>query len=252
MRGNDEHRNLWWGDILVAGAACLLTVAILGSGAYLAWKMWERHEVNTSVRAFVSSLQNRSPAELDERAAQLRTLPKVARYVVPEIRRTLRQANSEQQMCAAIQIARAFVNDNSIKKSLFRLRKDEREGVAAAAVEALSRLNSPEEAAGMLGECTVGDDRTPVSPAVLDEACAGLIRLGAVGRAEMQKRLTTFSVDRRVWLARYLKESDVSDRREWLELLSADADASVRSAAEDAGRSAGAVEVSDLSTARKG
>jgi hypothetical protein len=252
MRGTGGQRNLWWGDVLVAGCACLLTVAILGSGAYLAWKMWERHEVNTSVRSFVSSLQNRTPAELDERTAQLRSLPKVARYVVPEIRRTLREANSEAQMCAAIQIARAFVNDNSIKKSLFRLRRDEREGVAAAAVEALSRLTPPELAAGMLGECTVSDAHTPVCPAVLDEVCAGLIRLGAVGRTEMQKRLATFSVDRRVWLARYLKETDVGDRAEWLGLLRADADATVRAAAEDAAEPAGAVEVSDLSTARKG
>jgi hypothetical protein len=252
MRGIARQPGLWWGDILVAGCACLLTVAILGSGVYLTWKMMERRAVNASVRSFVSSLQNRTPAELEERVAQLRVMPKVARYVMPEIRRTLREANSEQQMGAAIQIARAFIDDRSMRKALFRLRNDEREAVAAAAVEALSRMSPPEQAATTLGECLISGSDVPVSPAVVDEVCAGLIRLGAVGRAEMERRLASLSVDRRVWLARYLKEADARDRGEWLELLRADADPTVRSAAEDAGRPYPPVEEKELSTAQRG
>ena len=252
MQGTAKREGVWLGDVLVAACACLLTVAILGSGVYLTWKLLERRAVNTSVRSFVSSLQNRSPGELEERAAELKKKPKVAKYVLPEIRRTLRTANSEQQMCAAIQIARTFVDDRSIRRALVRLRNDEREAVAAAAVEALGGVDPPELAASLLGECLTGESDTTMSPAVIDEACAGLIRLGPAGRAEMQKRLASLSVDRRVWIARYLKEADVRDRSDWLALLRSDGDEKVRNAAQEAEEESTARKTRELSAAQNG
>jgi hypothetical protein len=211
-----------------------LTVAVAGSGVYLAWRAIERHRLNVQVRNFISSLENRTGQELEERAAQLKAQPKVARYVLPEIRQSLRGAASEQQMCAAIQISRPFVDDGKVGKVLFRLRRDPRESVAAAAVEALSRMSPGEAAAATLGACLEETGGEPPAAAVVDEVCDGLVRLGAPGLEEMKKRKGLLSADRRVWLVRYVSETSCRDREGWLEMLRGDDDAAVKAAAAEA------------------
>jgi hypothetical protein len=201
---------------------------------YLTWRMYDRHALSMRARTFVSSLRNRSASELEGHVAQLKALPKVARYVVPEIARSLRQANSEEQMCASIEVAKAFVDDETIRRRLFRLRNDSRESVAGAAVEALSLVRPTEEAARLLGECLVKSGGTEVPPAVVDEVCGGLVRLGPAGRGEMKKRLPLLSVERRVWLVRYVGAVQPMDREEWLDVLAEDADEQVQAAARGA------------------
>ena len=226
-----KRNGRWGGELLVATCACLLTMAIVGSAVYLTWRVYDRHALSMRARTFVSSLRNRSPEELREHVAQLKALPKVAKYVVPEINRSLRQANSEEQMCASIEVAKAFADDAGIRRRLFRLRSDTRESVAGAAVEALSWVEPPTEAAGLLGECLVTSGDAEVHPAVVDEVCGGLVRLGPVGLAEMQRRLSLLSVERRVWLVRYLEAVRPVNHKQWLDMLAGDAEEDVRSAA---------------------
>jgi len=221
----------WGGEILVAACACLLTMAVVGSAVYLTWRVYERHDLSQRAAAFVSSLRNRTPEELQANVARLKALPKVAKYVVPEINRSLRQAGSEEQLCASIEVAKAFVDDAAIRRRLFRLRTDGRESVAGAAVEALSWVEPPEDAARLLGECLVGSEEVGPHPAVVDEVCGGLVRLGPVGLAEMKRRLALLSAERRLWLVRYVEAVQPADRELWLDMLAADNDESVRSAA---------------------
>ncbi|MFH1419503.1 MAG: hypothetical protein ABII12_14605 [Planctomycetota bacterium] len=221
-----------FGDVLVAVCACVLTVAIVGSAVYLSWKLYDRHRWREQIRTVIASLENRTPAELEERVNQLKAMPKLARYVLPEIRRTLHEAESEEQMCAAIQISRAFVDHKKIKKALFRLRTSEHEAIAAAAVEALSRVEPAEEAAGMLGECLGGTEEYPIAAAAADEACAGLVRLGEPGRKEMERRLDVLSPARRLWVVGYVRAMAPVDSSAWLEMFRADEDERVRAAAE--------------------
>lgn len=251
MKPATRRSGRWGGEILVAACACLLTMAIVGSAVYLTWRMYDRHALSLRARSFVSSLRNRTQDELRESAAQLKALPKVARYVVPEINRALRETTSEEQMCASIGIAKAFVDDPKIRRRLFRLRNDPRESVAAAAVEALSWVEPPEEAARLLGECLVAAEGGQVPAAVVDEVCGGLVRLGSVGLAEMKNRLTLLSVDRRLWFVRYLGRVNPLDREQWLKVLAADADEDVRAASREAMALATETQQDDASAAMR-
>ena len=228
---SDGWRGSFLGHVLVAACACALTVAIAGSGAYLAYQFYRRHALNTQVRSVVTSLQNRTPAELAEQAARVKAKPKLARLVLPEVLASLRDSRSEQQQYSAIQILRAFLNHESVERALFELRQDGRETVAAAAVEALGELSPPAHAAEVLGRCLADVEKKTIVDAAIDEACAGLVRLGEVGREEMENRLLSLSVERRVWLVGYVQKKGGGRRRPWLQMLLLDEEERVRGAA---------------------
>lgn len=213
-----------WSHVFVSLSACILTVAIVGSTVFLIWRIYEHRQLKSRVQKIVSSFQNRTPEELRAHAALLRAKPRLARHVLPEIINSIRNPTSEEQQCAAIQVASAFLDDKRIEKTLFRLRKDYRERVAAAAVVVLADLKPPHRAAGVMGRCLV-DAR---APAVVDEACAALYRLGEPGRAEMQQRLSGLSVGRRVWLVRFVSAIPDPQRQAWLRMLQSDPEERVR------------------------
>ena len=221
------------GHLLVAVCACLLTVAIAGSGVFLVYRLYVQRELRVQVRAVVDSLQNRTSEELAERIARVRTHPRLASLVLPEVLKNLKNSRSEQQQCSAIQVLRVFVNDRQVEKALFKLRRDGREDVAAAAVAALGDIRPPERAAEVVGRCLEDVPSGAVAKAVVDEACAALVRLGEPGRREMQRRLGLLSVDRRIWLVTYVSEQGAEERRPWLEMLRQDGEARVRSAADE-------------------
>lgn len=224
-------RGTVWGHLFVSLSACLLTVSILGSAVFLAFKGYQRYQLSTRVRSFIDSLENRTPQELAERAAELKDRPKVAQHVLPELRRALGNARSDEQLAAMIEISRAFLSHKSIEKALFELRRDRREHVAGAAVAALSELEPPEYAAKVLGQCLEGADAGEISECVVDEACAGLLRQGGPGLEEMAGKISKLGVDRRIWIVGYVNTIGGPYRRAWLEMLAADGDARVASAA---------------------
>ena len=219
------------GHVLVSASACLLTVSIVGSGAFLIYKAYQRYETKTKVRAFIGSLENRTPEELADRVAVLKERPKLAEYVLPELRRTLASATSERQLCAAIEVSRAFLDNPRIGRSLFELRRDGRESVAGDAVRALAGLQPPEHAAEVLGKCLEGVDSGHVGEAVIDQACAGLFSLGEPGLQRMRERLPSLPPERRVWLVGYVNTVGGPYRINWLELLRSDSNATVRARA---------------------
>lgn len=226
----ERPRHGAWGDVLVAGCACLLTVSILGSAVYLGWRLYDRYQWTRHARTFVLSLENRTAEELTERAAQLRARPKVARYVLPEILRGLSTAVSERQLCATIQISRAFVDDKRIRRALTRLVRDNREIVAAAAVEALAEVRPREQSAAILGGCLTNQGDSPLAPAAVDRICAGLLDAGEAGRQALSNKLALLAPDRRVWLVGFVAEGDAPDRQAWLDVLAADPDERVQAA----------------------
>ena len=163
-----------WGHLLVSASACLLTVSIVGSAVFLFYKTYQRYETKSKVRAFIESLENRTPEELEDRVTQLKERPKLAEHVLPELRRTLASATSERQLCAAIEVASAFLDNPRIGRALFELRRDGRESVAADAVRALAGLQPPEHAAEVLGKCLEGVESGQVVEAVIDRFEAGV------------------------------------------------------------------------------
>ena len=142
-----------WGHVLVGLSACVLTVSIVGSIAYLSFRPYDRFAYRDRVRAFVSALQNRTHDELDEVTRQLLQKPKLARYVLPEVLKSIRNRSSERQQVAAIRVSVAFLDKNRIRTALFELATDPRENVAGAAVESLAQVQPPERAADFLGQC---------------------------------------------------------------------------------------------------
>ena len=206
---------------------------------FLIWRVLDRRQVRARVETFVASLENRTPEELAERARSLKSHPKVAKHILPEIARTIRSSRSESRQWAAIEISRAFLDDESIVNRLYALRTDQRESIAAAAVHVLAELTPPDRAARMLGECLVDAE----AAAARDEACAGLYAIGEPGRAEMARRIQSLSESRRVWLVKYVAEHPSPVQAAWLDLLNRDASPRVRSAVAAAlGRDAEAVE----------
>lgn len=239
LRPSADKRGRVWGHVLVSLSACALTVSIVGSAVVLAYKSYRRYELKTKVRSFVSALENRTPAELQERAAELKARPKVAAHVLPELQRALANARSERQLVAVIELAGAFVSEPAIESALFELRRDGRETVAGAAVRVLGEIEPPKRAAELLGKCLDGYPSGELVEAAVDEACAGLFRLGAPGLEVMRKRLGLLPPERRAWLVGYVAMAGGPDRRRWLELLGADSDPVVRDALRDAARSSG-------------
>ncbi len=217
------QKQSWWGPLLVSISACILTISIVGSAVYLGWRVYDRRQLTARVRTIVDSLQNRTPEELAERAATLRSHPRVARFVLPEVARSIAHSRSEEQLAAAIHVASAFLDDRHITEALFRLRLDPRETVASAAISALARLEPRERAAEKLGACLVD----AVAQAGVDTACAGLYALGEPGLGEMRQRMDTLSVDRRLWLVKYVNATASPHRTAWLEMLASDDDVRV-------------------------
>jgi hypothetical protein len=240
----ESRRGGWVGAALVASTACVLTVTILGSIGILGWRFYDRRQLQERVRTFVSSLQNRTPEELAERAESLKERPKVARYVLPEIQRAIVAAPSEQQQWSAIRIAEAFIEHTPIQDSLFELRASPLERIAAEATRVLSHIEPESRAVEKLGHC-LNDAQCG---AVRDEACAGLIRHGDAGLAEMKSRLDTLKVGRRLWLVRYVNEQGGSARSSWLQMLAGDNDKTVRDSAIAAMAQAGAPDALQKST----
>jgi len=220
------------GDILVAASACILTISIAGSAVYLGYRAYDRRVQQERVDAFVNSLEHRSAAELAADAEQLRSKPKLAKYVLPRILSSIRTENDERRQIASMRIAWAFLDNQKVRRTLHDMRTSSRESVAAAAVEALAHIMPPDEAAKALGDCLdVG------TGAVVDAVCAGLVSLNEHGRTVMNQKLGQFSIDRRVWIAGYIASHPVDDRDKWLNLLAADPDSRVRDAV-DAARKA--------------
>lgn len=220
------------GDILVAASACILTISIAGSAVYLGYRAYDRRVQQERVDAFVNSLEHRSAAELATDADQLRSKPRLARYVLPRIMASIRTENDERRQIASMRIAWAFLDNQKVRRTLHEMRTSPRESVAAAAVEALAHIAPPAEAAKALGDCLdVG------TGAVVDAVCAGLVSLNEHGREVMNRKLGLFSIDRRVWIAGYIASHPVDDRDKWLNLLAADPDSRVREAV-DAARKA--------------
>ncbi|HPF37134.1 MAG TPA: hypothetical protein P5081_00405 [Phycisphaerae bacterium] len=227
MDDGTRTKDGWFGPFLVATTACILTVTILGSIGILAWRFYDRWQLQDRVRTLVLSLENRSAEELAEKAAQLKERPKVAKYVLPQIRAAIVRSPSEQQQWAAIRIGEAFISDRSMEDALFRLRSSPRERIAAEATRILSLVEPPSRAAERLGACL----KDAQCGAVKDEACAGLLRLGEVGLAEMRTHMNTLNVGRRLWLVRYVNDRGGVSRQAWLQMLAKDEDTAVRTAA---------------------
>ncbi len=217
----------FWGHLLVSLCACVLTVSIVGSAVFLAWRVYDRRQLKDKVTAFVESLGDRTPEELAEQARLLKALPKVARHMLPEIARTIRSARDENRQRAAIEISKAFLDDENIVKTLMSLRTDPRETVAAAAVRALADSKPEEKAASMVGVC-LGEAQTA---AARDQACASLYELGEPGRLEMTSRVGALSQGRRIWLAKFVEAHPGAQQDAWLLMLAADQDERVRAAA---------------------
>ena len=209
--------------------ACVLTVSIAGSAVFLAWRAYSHHQLKKDLEVIISSLENRTAAELEDRVTLLKARPKLAAYVLPEVAGSMVASRSERQQWATIQISRAFLDNPQIEKALLQLRHDARENIAAAAVEALSELEPPSRAAKVMGQCLVEGQA-----AAADEACAALYRLGSAGRAEMERRLPEISVGRRIWLVRYIVAVEGPHQHVWLRMLSADQEERVRTAADEA------------------
>ncbi len=238
-----------WGHLLVALAACVLTVSIVGSAVFLVYRVYDQHRWQKDARKFVVSLENRSQAELEARVSQLRQHPNAAqRYVLPEVLKALQESRSEQQRCSAIEISRVFLNHKRTEKVLFRLRLDESESVAAAAVRMLSRLEPTEHAVDVLGNCLESVEGHRPWDAVVDEVCAGLIDLGGPGLIKMKSRLSLLSADRRFWLVGYVDRKGGANREKWLKLLSSDDDERIRSGAEQALRACVSTSLSSATT----
>ena len=229
-----------WGHVLVAVSACVLTVSIVGSGVFLSYRIYSRQQLKARVRERVAGLENRTAQEIADFAAQLRQRPKAADYVLPELRRTLRGAPSERQMCAAIDFARYFIDDRKVETAIFDLRGDARESVSGAAVETLFKIQPPQRAAELLGRCLDGANAGQVSAAAIDSACVGLFELGAAGAVEMQKRLSVLTPARKTWLVGYVDSVGGPYRQMWLEWLAADGDTHVSNAARTALATSGA------------
>ncbi len=226
IRGRDGL----WGHVLVGLSACVLTVSIVGSIAYLSFRAYDRFAYRDRVRAFVSALQNRTNDELDEVTRQLLQKPKLARYVLPEVLKSIRNRSSERQHVAAIRVSQAFLTKNRIRTALFALTNDPRETVAGAAVESLAQVQPPERAADFLGRCL----KAAPSATVVDEACLGLLRLGEVGQLEASKHLSTLSPDRRLWLVGFVIEHGGEHCGPWLRMLMTDGEERIRIAANEA------------------
>ncbi len=216
-----------WGHLLVSLCACILTISIAGSLVYLGWRIYDRHEMKSSVRRFVYSLENRTPEEIAEYASELRFKPKLVRYFVPEVIAAIRGDGPERQRRAAIRLSEAFISHDRVQQALLALRSDPNESVASAAVEALGGVEPPEKAAELLGACLVDAQ----SAAAVDEACAALYRLGDVGRALIKQRLNDLAVPRRVWLVQYVAQTLGPHQQAWLRMLESDQAAEVRKAA---------------------
>ncbi len=223
-----------WGHVLVAASACALTVSIVGSAVFLAHRAYTRYELQGKIRGFLLSIENRSTQELEERITQLEDRPKLVEQILPELAETLRRPRSEEQLCAAIRICKPFIKHKRIVEALMKARMDGRESVAAAAVTALAGLEPPERAAEVLGQCLDDSAGGLMGPAALDRACAGLFGLGREGLEVARKFVGKLSVDRRVWIVRYVNTVGGPHRAAWLELMAADADERVKLAVAEA------------------
>lgn len=223
-----------WGHLLVSVSACALTVSIVGSGVFLAHRIYVRYETRGLIRDFLASLENRNPQELDESVSKLSQRPKLVEQMLPEMARSLRTAHSEEQLCAVIKVCQPFLGHRRVRDALFELRGDGREGVAAAAVRALSQAEPPEQAAELLGRCLDDVPAGVLGPSAIDRLCSGLYDLGGRGLDVIRPKLSNLPTERRVWLVGYVTERGGAHESEWLRMLLADADERVRTAARQA------------------
>lgn len=217
-----------WGHILVAASACALTVSIVGSAVFLTHRAWSRYELQGKIRDFLISIENRTPDELQQRLDQLGDRPKLVEQMLPELMETLRNPRSEEQLVAVLHIIKPFMKHTRVINALVQARSDRRERIAAAAVDAIAKIDPPTRAADLLGQCL--DDATggTVGPAAVDRACAGLFDLGRDGMDVARTRIGKLSVDRRVWIVKYVNEVGGPYRSAWLDMMAADADERVK------------------------
>ena len=223
-----------WGHLMVSASACVLTVSIVGSGVFLANRLYGRYQTRGVIREFLGSLENRTPQELDDSIARLRERPKLVEQMLPEMVRALRNAHSEEQLCAVIRVCQPFLRHKRVRDALFELRGDGRESVAAAAVLALSKSEPSEHAAQILGRCLDDVPAGVLGPAAVDRLCSGLYELGGQGLETIRPKLMNLPIDRRVWLVGYVAGAGGPHRDGWLLMLQSDPDARVRSAAQQA------------------
>lgn len=222
-RTPDARRELW-SQVIVGALACALTVSIVGSVAFLAIRSYRSRAYDARIQQFVQSLENRSAAELVHTTQELTKRPGVAKQLLPTLLATAEGRGPERRRLAAVQLCGAMVgSDDRVEKSLFALRLDRSEVVAAQAVEALASLKPPERAAEKLGECFAD-----ATPSVLDVLCYQLLNLGNEGRAVLRAHQAGFDVDRRRWLAGLLAERKPEDASSLLSPFATDPDAGVR------------------------
>lgn len=235
---SSDQQSSWrggpWGHLLVSASACLLTVSIVGSGVFLANRLYVRYQTRGLIRDFLSSLENRTPEELDQSIAKLQERPRLVAQMLPEIVGALRNARSEEQLCAVIKVCRPFLNHQRVRDALFELRGDGRESVSAAAVWALSKAEPPDHAAQFLGRCLDDVPAGVLGPAAVDRLCSGLYELGSTGLVVLRPKLTNLPVDRRIWLVGYVASAGGPDREAWLRMLQSDPESRVRAVAERA------------------
>ncbi len=219
LRQQLERRPPWF----VAGLACVLTVGIAGSAAFLVLHWIEQSRWELRIQRFVEGLQFRTPAELAASVHQLKQRPALAERVLPVVLRRARHSSAPPPLrLAALRVARAFIgNDERIARVFFRLRNLPEEYLAAEAVEGLAGLQPPAKAADMLGRCLQEEG---VSAAVVDVVCERLISLGGDGRVAMSQHLVHLSADRVRWIVGLVNHRRPPDADEWLIMLAQEAD----------------------------
>jgi len=241
--GRPTARREWWGHVAVGCLACGLTVTIVGSLAYLAFRKLERDDTERRIAQFVSALENRSPEELTYAVRELQQRPGLARRVLPAILVAAQKSGSERQQLAAVSLCRAFVDNPQVEEALFRIRLARTETVAAAAVDLLREVRPASQAAERLAGCLDSP-----WPAVIDTACSGLLELGEPGAARLAESLPRLDEERRVWLVGLLAERRPETAEGLLERLRRDASAAVRRRAERAMAAAETNKISSINT----
>ena len=220
-----------WGHLLVSVSACILTVSIVGSGVFLAHRIYVRYQTRGLIRDFLASLENRNSQELEESIAKLRERPRLVEQMLPEMARALRMAHSEEQLCAVIKVCQPFLSHRRVRDALFELRADGRESVAAAAITALSQVQPPEQAAEILGRCLDEVPAGVLGPSAVDRLCSGLYELGPRGLEITRAKLANLPTERRIWLVGYVRGQMGPQQGEWLRMLLADPEERVRAVA---------------------
>lgn len=215
-----------WGHLVIGAASCVLTVSIVGSLAYIAIRSYRNREDRARILQFVGSLENRTAAELDHAAQELRRRPGLAGRVLPAVVSAARRSGVERRQLGAIRLCSAFIDDTQVQDALFKLRLSLNETIAGEAVRTLAGVRPAERAAEVLSRCLDASTQ-----AAIDHACVGLLELGEPGLAALRSKLPELPSERRAWIAGLIAAKRPASPLFILEPLRIDADATVRTRA---------------------